>query len=77
VEFNGQVRPHNRVVRYEVEVQRCSVFAANAIVVGNARILVDGERVYTVSGAKVGAFRDIRYADYPRPSRNSKGGRNQ
>ena len=36
---------------------------------------VDGDVIYTIKRAKVGIFRDIDYADYPWPSRRSRGGR--
>jgi hypothetical protein len=47
------------------------------VVIGSARIFVDGDHVYTVTNAKVGAFRGIQYPDYPRTSGNCRGGRNQ
>jgi len=31
--------------------------------------------IYTMRRAKVGIFRDIDYADYPWPSKRSRGGR--
>jgi 3-hydroxyacyl-[acyl-carrier protein] dehydratase / trans-2-decenoyl-[acyl-carrier protein] isomerase len=77
VEFSGQIRPHNRVVRYEVDVKRCSLLSGGAVVIGDARVLVDDAAIYTVTGAKVGTFRGIRYSDYPLPSEHSRGGLNQ
>jgi 3-hydroxyacyl-[acyl-carrier protein] dehydratase / trans-2-decenoyl-[acyl-carrier protein] isomerase len=77
VEFSGQIRPHNRVVRYEVEVKRCSRLSGGGVVIGDARVLVDGKPIYTIANAKVGTFRGIRYPDYPRPSENSREGRAQ
>jgi 3-hydroxyacyl-[acyl-carrier protein] dehydratase / trans-2-decenoyl-[acyl-carrier protein] isomerase len=74
VEFSGQIRPHNRTVRYEVDVKRCSTFAAGAVVIGDARVLVDGAAIYTVTNAKVGTFQGICYPDYPQPSEHSRGG---
>lgn len=76
VEFSGQIRPHDRVVRYEVDVRRFSVLPASgaAIAVGSGRVLVDGEPIYAIQDAKVGVFRGIAYPDYPLPSANSRGG---
>lgn len=76
VEFSGQIRPHDRVVRYEVDIRRFSKLEGSgaAIAIGTARVLVDGEVIYTIRDAKVGTFRGIAYADWPAPSANSKGG---
>jgi 3-hydroxyacyl-[acyl-carrier protein] dehydratase/trans-2-decenoyl-[acyl-carrier protein] isomerase len=77
VDFFGQIRPYDSVIRYEVEVRRFADLPAtgSSMVVGNARLLVDGEEIYRVSKARVGLFRKIGYPDYPRPSKNSRGGR--
>ncbi len=76
VEFFGQIRPHNRLVRYEVDVRRLSRFRerGSAVVIADATVSVDGEVIYTITGARSGAFLNIRYADYPFPSRNARGG---
>ena len=76
VEFAGQIRPYNTLVRYEVDIRRFSLLKASgsAVAIGNGRVLVDGELVYTIKDAKVGMFLGIAYPDYPRPSANSKGG---
>jgi 3-hydroxyacyl-[acyl-carrier protein] dehydratase/trans-2-decenoyl-[acyl-carrier protein] isomerase len=76
VEFAGQIRPYNKVVRYEVEVARYTRLAGSgaSIAIGSARVLVDGEHIYTVAGAKIGLFLDIAYDDYPNPSARSVGG---
>lgn len=76
VEFYGQIRPFNRVVRYEVEVRRFSQLPASgaSVVIGSARVLVDGEAIYSIRDAKVGVFRNIAYRDYPLRSANSVGG---
>ena len=76
VEFSGQIRPYNRVVRYEVDIRRFSVLpeSGSSVAIGTARVLVDGEPIYVVRDAKVGTFRGIAYADYPAPSANSVGG---
>ncbi len=77
VEFFGQIRPHDGVVRYEVDIARYQQLPASgsSIAIGDARVLVDGEAIYDIKRAKVGVFRDIDYPDYPYRSRNSRGGR--
>jgi 3-hydroxyacyl-[acyl-carrier protein] dehydratase/trans-2-decenoyl-[acyl-carrier protein] isomerase len=76
VTFFGQIRPHNRMVRYEVTVRRFSSLPASgsAVAIGDADVLVDGERIYRIVGAKVGTFRGIAYPDYPHVSENARGG---
>ena len=76
VEFFGQIRPHNRVVRYEVEIRRFSTLPASgaSIAIGNADVLVDGELIYRICDAKVGTFSGIEYPDYPLMSENARGG---
>lgn len=76
VEFAGQIRPYNKLVRYDVEIRRFSLLkdSGSAVAVGTAKVTVDGEHIYTVKDAKVGMFRGIAYPDYPLPSQNSKGG---
>ena len=77
VEFSGQIRPHDRVVRYEIDIVRYQDLpqSGSVIVIGDAQVLVDGEAIYQIKRAKVGVFRDIDYADYPWPSERSRGGR--
>ncbi|MBI4512387.1 MAG: bifunctional 3-hydroxydecanoyl-ACP dehydratase/trans-2-decenoyl-ACP isomerase [Deltaproteobacteria bacterium] len=76
VEFAGQIRPYNRVVRYEVDIRRFSLLkeSGSAVAVGTAKVLVDGEAIYTIKDAKVGMFRGIAYTDYPARSPLSVGG---
>jgi 3-hydroxyacyl-[acyl-carrier protein] dehydratase/trans-2-decenoyl-[acyl-carrier protein] isomerase len=76
VAFNGQVRPFNRCVRYEIDVKRYSNLKESgaSIVIGDARISVDAEAIATVQAARVGVFRNLAYPDYPRRSRHSIGG---
>jgi 3-hydroxyacyl-[acyl-carrier protein] dehydratase/trans-2-decenoyl-[acyl-carrier protein] isomerase len=77
VEFFGQIRPHDRCVRYEVDVRRYTELekAGASLVIGDATLFVDGEAIYTVKRARVGTFQGIAYPDYPHLSRNAKGGR--
>jgi 3-hydroxyacyl-[acyl-carrier protein] dehydratase/trans-2-decenoyl-[acyl-carrier protein] isomerase len=77
VEFSGQIRPHDGVVRYEIDIVRYQDLpqSGSAITIGDAQVLVDGQAIYEIKRAKVGVFRDIDYADYPWPSERSRGGR--
>jgi len=77
VEFQGQIRPHNKVVRYEVDIRRYAELPAtgSAVALGNARVLVDDEPIYFLTDAKVGIFRGIQYPDFPHESPQSRGGR--
>lgn len=77
VEFAGQIRPFNSVVRYEIDVVRYQTLATSgsAVVLGDAAVSVDDDPIYEIKRAKVGMFRDIDYPDYPRRSRNSRGGK--
>jgi 3-hydroxyacyl-[acyl-carrier protein] dehydratase/trans-2-decenoyl-[acyl-carrier protein] isomerase len=77
VEFFGQIRPHDGVVRYEIDIVRYQELTASgsSIALGDAKVLVDGQEIYEIKRAKVGVFRDIDYPDYPWPSSHSRGGR--
>ena len=72
-----EVRPFNRLVRYEVDVRRYTNLRESgaSIVIGDGRIFVDGEQIAEVHGAKTGVFKGIAYPDYPRRSANSVGGK--
>ncbi len=76
VSFDGQIRPYNKVVRYEIEVRRYSVLQGGrtSLVIGTGIVLVDGEPIYNIRDAKVGIFTGIAYPDYPKRSKNSVGG---
>lgn len=76
VEFFGQIRPHNKVVRYEVDIRRYTVMAEKgvAMAIGTGRVYVDGEHIYTIKDAKVGGFKDIAYKDYPLKTERAVGG---
>ena len=77
VEFFGQIRPHDGVVRYEVDIKRYAELtkSGSALVVGDARLLVDDAEIYSIKQARVGLFRGIDYPDYPFESENARGGR--
>ncbi|MBN1828210.1 MAG: bifunctional 3-hydroxydecanoyl-ACP dehydratase/trans-2-decenoyl-ACP isomerase [Deltaproteobacteria bacterium] len=76
VSFNGQVRPYNRLVRYEVNIRRYAELkdAGASIVVGDGRIFVDGDLIMSVTKAKTGVFKGLTYSDYPHQSPNARGG---
>ena len=75
VNFFGQIRPHNHLVRYEIDIRRyqCLPSSGTAVVIGTAKVLVDGEAIYEIRDAKVGTFPGIRYANYPFKGPNSVG----
>ena len=77
VEFFGQIRPHDTLVRYEIDIRRYTALPKSgaAMAIGDARLLVDGEEIYTIKKAKVGLFAGITYGDYPNVSENARGGR--
>ena len=79
VEFFGQIRPHDGVMRYEVQIKRYTELksARASMVIGDAQVLIDDEEIYTVKGARVGLFEGIDYPDYPYESENAHGGRNE
>ena len=76
IDFFGQIRPHNKIVRYEVSIRRYShlVKQGVSLVLGDGSVFVDNEQVYQISEAKVGSFLDIRYEDYPIKSPHAIGG---
>jgi 3-hydroxyacyl-[acyl-carrier protein] dehydratase/trans-2-decenoyl-[acyl-carrier protein] isomerase len=76
IEFSGQIRPHDAVVRTEINVRRYTeiAHAGATLVIGDATLFVDDVPIYDVKRARVGTFRDITYSDYPHPSALSKGG---
>lgn len=76
VAFNGQIRPFNKCVRFEVDVRRYSLLKESgaSIVIGDGRIYVDNELIATVGQARTGVFKNIAYKDYPLRSKYSVGG---
>lgn len=75
IDFFGQIRPHDKVVRYEVDIRRFTQLSDNAIAIGDGKVFVDDTLIYTVKGARVGVFKGIAYTDYPyKEAPNSTGG---
>ena len=77
IEFSGQIRPHNKLVRYEVDIRRYTSTPAQgaSIAIGVGRVLVDGVLIYTIQDAKVGIFTGIQYKEYPHQAPNALGGK--
>ena len=63
IEFFGQIRPHNRVVRYEVELRRYvdNPTQKASFAIASAKVFVDDQAIYTITDAKVGFFLDLEY----------------
>jgi 3-hydroxyacyl-[acyl-carrier protein] dehydratase/trans-2-decenoyl-[acyl-carrier protein] isomerase len=75
--FSGQIRPYNRLVRYEIDVRRVTNLKESgaSIVIGEGRVFVDGDQIAEIHDARSGVFQGIAYPDYPHRSLNSVGGR--
>jgi len=76
VSFDGQIRPYNKCVRYEIEVKRYfqQKESGASVVVGDGSVFVDDELITVVKQARSGVFSGITYPDYPQRSQNSVGG---
>jgi 3-hydroxyacyl-[acyl-carrier protein] dehydratase/trans-2-decenoyl-[acyl-carrier protein] isomerase len=59
IAFDGQIRPDDRMVRYEVEVRRCTIGAAATLSIADAVVFVDDRAVYTLKDARVGLFPEL------------------
>ncbi len=69
VEFDGQIRPYNRLVSFAIDVRRFHQSRQNggtSTVIADAGIFVDGESVAAVKKARSGVFPNIAYKEYPR-----------
>jgi 3-hydroxyacyl-[acyl-carrier protein] dehydratase / trans-2-decenoyl-[acyl-carrier protein] isomerase len=76
ISFNGQIRPFNKCVRYEIDVRCYSQLkdSGATVVIGDGKIFVDDELIAVVQQAKTGIFKNIAYKDYPVRSKKSVGG---
>ncbi|MBF0225449.1 MAG: bifunctional 3-hydroxydecanoyl-ACP dehydratase/trans-2-decenoyl-ACP isomerase [Desulfobacterales bacterium] len=76
VSFDGQIRPYNKIVRFEIEVTRYSEMKTSgaSLIIADGVILVDGEKIATVKKARTGIFKEIAYKDYPLKSQYAIGG---
>jgi 3-hydroxyacyl-[acyl-carrier protein] dehydratase/trans-2-decenoyl-[acyl-carrier protein] isomerase len=61
IAFDGQIRPGDRMVRYEVEVRRCTGLSGGAatLAIADAVVFVDDRAVYTLKDARVGLFPEL------------------
>jgi 3-hydroxyacyl-[acyl-carrier protein] dehydratase/trans-2-decenoyl-[acyl-carrier protein] isomerase len=77
VEFNGQIRPYDSVVRYELDILRFVLLEGSGagIAVANGCVFVDDEPIYTAKSMRSGVFTNITYRDFPcRTSVGARGG---
>ena len=76
VEFMGQIRPFNKLVRYEIDIRRYSNMEEQGVslALGTGKVFVDDSHIYTVNDAKAGLFKGLAYTDFPNRSKNSVGG---
>lgn len=63
IEFTGQIRPRHKLVRYEIDVVRYSELptSGSTLVIGDGKLLCDGEAIYAMRRAKVDIFQNIEY----------------
>ena len=66
-DFFGQVQPHHKVLRYEVDIKRVSFSKQlnSTITVADANVFVDDKHIYAIKSARVGIFQHLKYRDYP------------
>lgn len=76
VQFNGQIRPHNKVARFEIEVKRFRELkeSGSSVAIADGNILIDDVSIAQVKKARTGIFKGITYRDYPHQSQNAIGG---
>jgi 3-hydroxyacyl-[acyl-carrier protein] dehydratase/trans-2-decenoyl-[acyl-carrier protein] isomerase len=65
IAFEGQIRPSHRVVRYEVDVRRCTVLPDSGATLAVGDAVVRGRRRAHLHAraARAGLFRDLGEAD--------------
>lgn len=75
VDFFGQIRPHNKLVTYEVKIKRFIEIQSlgYSVAIGHGKVLVDQHLIYTIKDAKVGIFKGIEYSNYPHLDDNAIG----
>jgi len=76
VVFNGQIRPHNRVARFEIDILRFQELkqAGSSVVIADAQVFIDDEPITTIKQARTGIFKGITYKGYPHRTQNYLGG---
>lgn len=65
VAFNGQIRPHNKVVKYELFNMKYIRIPGQSQTLCDANVYVDNKLIYNIKGAKVGTVANISYNNYP------------
>ncbi len=65
INFMGQIRPHNKIVRYEVSNLKLIKNSTQSICLGDGKVFVDDKLIYEANGLKVGKFQNIKYETYP------------
>jgi len=55
VKFSGEVGPHVKLVRYEIDIKRVIRRKLN-MAIGDARLLADGQTIYTAADLRVGLY---------------------
>jgi len=55
VKFSGEVGPHVKLVRYEIDIKRV-IRRKLTMAIGDARLLADGQVIYTANDLRVGVF---------------------
>lgn len=63
VAFDGEIRPEDKVITYELAVKRV-VRSPSPLILADGWVSVDGRRIYTVESLRVGTFK-LPY-DWPR-----------
>lgn len=58
IKFFGQVLPHAKLVRYEIEMQRVINRGKLVMGIGNGNMFVDDRHVYSAESLRVGLFED-------------------
>ncbi len=76
VVFSGQIRPHNKIARFEIDIVRFRALkqAGSSIAIADGTVWIDGENIASVKKARAGIFKEITYRNYPNRSPNCMGG---
>lgn len=76
VVFSGQIRPHNKIARFEIDIVRFRELkqTGSSIAIADATVWIDGENIASIKKARAGIFKGITYKDYPNPSPKCIGG---
>ena len=79
VAFAGQIRPHNKVARFEVDIVRLQELkqAGSTVAIADAAVFIDNAHITTIRRARTGIFKGICYREYPNRSANFLGGTSQ